>query len=106
MNFRQGDTTTVAMVASAALAEGMKLKVGIYTIKGLPLYKTTYPGGDIDMVDSTHFVLQIDYEITRKMVGTTTLRAAIYSADRRLVNSAENHIVLNWAPEPVTRELE
>jgi len=106
MIFRQGDTTTFSMTLSEELGNN-KLKLGIYTSTGKPLFETCWPDdGLIEQVDSTHYTLTIPHETTKKFLGSTTLRAAVYTQDLTLVNAGENAIVINWAAEPVTKELQ
>ena len=104
--FRQGDTTNVAIELSESLGE-CKLKVGIYTPYGKPLYETYWPDeADITQVDDRHFLLEISHDVTRKFKGETTLRAVLYTQDRKLVNAGETAIFLKWEPEPSTENIQ
>ena len=94
------------MKISKALAPGIKLKIGIYTHLGKALYETYWPDEDaIQQVDDTHLVLEIPHSETCKFQGPTTLRAALFTNDRKFVNAGENQIPLQWEPEPVTKQL-
>lgn len=104
--FRQGDTTTITMTSDVAIGDDKKIKAGIYSMSGKPLFETTYPDdGLISKIDSTHFALELDYYVTRKLAGATTFRVVIYTNDKQLVNAGENAIVVNWSSEPSTKEL-
>lgn len=84
-----------------------KIKIGIYSINGnKPLFETVYPdGGMIEMIDSTHLSLTLPSDVTLGFKGMTTLRMAVFSADKTLVNAGENSIRINWAEEPVTKNI-
>lgn len=103
--FRQGDTAKSMMEISQPLAEGMILKAGIYNMSGKPLYETTCPDGNIQKVDDTHYLLELSNDVTRRLLGATTLRFTIYNADLSYVNSAENSMPLVWKAEPVNDNL-
>lgn len=105
MTFRQGDTTTITIVRSEALPEGRDIKIGIYNPAGKALFEAKLSDGGVQQVDDTHFVVNIPYEITSRMTGPTTLRAAEYTADRQYVNAGENAIQINWTNEPVTKNI-
>lgn len=102
--FRQGDTTTITMELSHEL-DGKKLKVGIYSTSGKPLFETTTGEGYIQQVDATHYILTLHYEVTKNFTGITTLRVAVYTSDKQFVNAGENWMTLQWDKEPVTKEL-
>ena len=104
VKFRQGDNATVAIELGAPLG-GNRLKIGIYSQYGKPLYETKYPDGDVRLVDETHLLLEISHEITRRMQGVTTLRLCEYSEDLSMVNSGENWMTIVWEPEPVNENL-
>jgi hypothetical protein len=105
MEDKRGNTRTILMSLSAPLGEGMKLKVGLYTPYGKPLYETTYPDGDIIRTDETHYALKLTHGVTSRLLGRTELRAAVYTPDKETVMAAKNHIDMFWKNEPVTREL-
>lgn len=103
--FRQGDTTTISMTLSEPLGD-KKLKVGLYKSGGAPFYEYTYPDdGVIQKIDNTHYMLTINYEESMNIVGSVTLRATVYTADKSLVNSGENVISMIWDKEPVNKNL-
>ena len=106
LKLRQGEPTKIALAPSAAIEEGMKLKAGIYTSSGKPLFETTYPDdGLIEKLDETHFAMEIPHRATRRFVGPTTLRLVIYTEDKTFVNAGENAIEIYWEEEPATKEL-
>ncbi len=106
VKFRQGDNTKIVMEVTPPLREGHKLKVGIYSPYGKPLFETYYPDeGNITKVDNMHFMLELRHEVTRKMKGATTLRFVIYTADRTLVNAGEKAMPIEWEEEPATQNL-
>lgn len=102
--FRQGDTTTITMELSSAL-DGKKLKVGIYTQSGKPLFETVTGDGMIQQVDTTHYILKLEHEVTKNLVGTVDLRVAVYTSDKQFVNAGENWMTLNFEKEPVTKNI-
>lgn len=101
---RQGDTTYILMELSEALS-GKKLKVGIYNPLGKPLFETTTDNGLIKQVDSTHYALKLNWEVTCNFSGETTLRLAVYTPDKGFVNAGEQAMPINWVYEPVIRQL-
>lgn len=103
--YRQGDNATIAIAFEHPL-HCNKLKVGIYSPMGRPLYETNYPDdGDIVKVDDKHFILELLPAVTIKLQGKTSLRLCQYSSDLSVVNSGENDITLIWEPEPVNKNL-
>jgi hypothetical protein len=102
--FRQGDTTDIMMESNFTL-DGKKLKVGLYSVSGKPIFETTTGDGLIQIVDSTHFTLKLEYDVTRNFVGIMTLRVAVYTSDKGFVNAGENWMTLQWEKEPVTKVL-
>lgn len=106
VKLRQGDNAKIVMEVTPPLREGHKLKVGIYSPYGKPLFETYYPDeGNITKVDNMHFMLELHHEVTRKMKGATTLRFVIYTADRALVNAGEKAMPIVWEEEPATQNL-
>lgn len=106
VKLRQGDDSTIAMEVTPPLREGHKLKAGIYSPYGKPLYETYYPDeSDIVKVDDSHFLLELKHDVTRKIKGATTLRFVIYTADRTLVNAGEKAMPIVWEEEPATNNL-
>lgn len=106
IQFRRGDTSTVMMRINSPIGEGMKLKVGIYTISGKPLFETIWPdGGRIKKIDDNTFCLELQYSDTIKLTGPTTLRLALFKDDLSFVNAGENAMQLTWSPEPVNERL-
>ena len=94
------------MTLSQPLAEGMKIKLGLYNTSDKPVWETYYPDDNvIEKVDDTHYFFKLDYNVTRKLSGNLTLRAAIYTEDLEFVNAGNNYIPMNWIPEPVTKTL-
>lgn len=102
--YRQGDNATIAIEVAHPL-NGNKLKVGIYSPLGRPLYETNYPDGDIVKVDDKHFILELAPAVTITLQGKTSLRICQYSSDLSVVNSGENDMTLIWEPEPVNKNL-
>ena len=106
VTYRQGDTTKIAMEVTPPLREGHKLKVGIYSPYGKPLFETYYPDeSNITTLDTRPFPLELPHETTRKFKGATTLRCVIYTADKMLVNAGEKAMPLLWGDEPATQNL-
>lgn len=101
---RQGDTTDITFELSQSLGD-MDMKVGIYNTSGKGLYETYVSDGIIQKVDNTHYTLRIPWEITKKFIGETTLRVALFTSDKQMVNAGENWVSITWDKEPVTKEL-
>ena len=94
------------MEVSPPLKDGHKLKVGIYTPSGKPLYETYYPDeSDIVKVDESHFLVDLQHSKTRNLKGITTLRCVIYTQDRTLVTAGNNAMPILWVDEPSTQKL-
>lgn len=106
LKLKQGEPAKIGLAPSTAIEQGMKLKAGIYTQTGKPLFETTYPDDQtIEKLDENHFAMEIPHRITRRFVGPTTLRLVIYTADKNFVNAGENPIEIYWQEEPATKEL-
>ena len=106
MNKQQGDTTNIVMTMSEPIPDELHLKLGLYSLNGKAIWETYYPDdGVIQKVDNTHYTLKMDYDLTRKFSGNTTMRAVVFSPDHDFVNAGENSIPINWVPEPATKTL-
>ncbi len=104
VTFRQGDTTTINIEVTPPLQEEHKLKIGIYSPYGKPLFETYYPDeNNITKVDNQHYMLEMTHEVTRNFKGATTLRCVIYTADKTFVNAGEKAMPLLWGDEPATQ---
>jgi hypothetical protein len=104
LELRQGDTTTIMLETSAELS-GKKLKVGIYTPMGKPLFETVTDDGLIEQVDETHYALQLDWNTTRNFSGATILKLAVFTEDRKFVSAGEQSMQIEWVTEVVTNKL-
>lgn len=104
-DFRQGDTTDIALELSRPLDEGMDMKLGIYSVSGEPLFEAYLSDGDVQKVDSTHYALRIRHEMTKGFIGQTSLRVAVFNGDKSLVNAGESALSINWRAEVVTQKL-
>jgi len=104
IKLKSGNNASIAMKLSEPL-DGNKLKIGIYNPQGHELFATQTGDGLIQVVDETHYILELTNEVTQRFGGLTMLRAVVYSNDKRFVNSAVKPMVLWWEKEPASQNL-
>lgn len=107
MLFKRGDTTAINITLEEPLDNQYKLKIGLFDERSRLIWSiiANESSQAIWTQDGLNCLINLDYNVTKELIGNITLRATIFKTDGSYVNSGEQIMTLRFVDEPINRNI-